>query len=897
MKSLRMKWVNICLAAALMFSVLGAQIGFAAESGQQTRTSFPDVPKSHWAIKHVSKMALKEVITGYNDGSFKPSNNVSRQEAITMAIRLMGLEDEAKSSQISMVLPFEIADYAKPYVYYAFDQGLLNFQEELNILGPNRSGEQWGASPASREWIAKLTIRAIEKEEQYSGTEKFADQSEIAAWALGYVNAAVNLDIVTGRNEGFAPKDPVTRAEIATFFSRADIYLKQQPAYVALGSVRNISSTSISIQQSNGQLQQYALDSSSAIFTYAKNESIDYSAIQNFNIVYIIHQQGKAAYIEVLDDSIRTTTVTGKLTAPIKDGIVEIEVNGERFRYELNSTSLEIVDADGRGMNSAALVAHSTVELSYVEEEDSSPLVTHIKVIRIPVNKSAEGKIQQLSRTGAEIVVQEAATGKEERYSLAEELTASTAAIPYGNRTVGLDDLHTGDLVAYKVENDVVTSLELLEPQNPLLVRMEGTVTNNDVQAGVLYFKSDTDLLGKYFASKVEVELEGNRLASEKDVVPGDEVILYLNQNEQIVKISIKNRSISAKFMVPFYEYDAETQSFIVNENKRLVIYHVDEDTVFKSWNNTVIPHEQIASMLQKDQRLDIVFSTMTNKLISAKLSNEYNGTIHAVDVTNRKVTINTDQGERVTFDIPAGIILEIPNQSIVGISDFKIGDQVRASLNGSQTGIGSLQLKKKVLYKVQETNVSTRKLSLLDETGTTLELTVPYATTVKTAANTSGELKDILPGSDVFINYVGKNVSQVTIANVSYGKVTAVDSENHVLTLSDYNNRGTTKRIQYEQGTLIQVNDRVYVISDPEGGQSITVMNAIERAYWKYDAAESSVYFYRPSVNDRGNYTMHINALITQDGKTIQLSSLKDRDRVIVYLYNNTVLEIEKQS
>lgn len=894
MRRLRMKWLNVCLVFTVMLATLGMQPLNAAQAAA-AKGSFPDVPSNHWSVKHVSKMAHKNVIQGNTDGTFAPSANVTKEQAITMAIRLMGLEEEAKASKVS-VIAFEVGEFYKPYVSYAFNIGLLNYQEEVNALGPAGSNEKWGSGFASREWIAKLTIRAIDHSEAATGTEMFADQQDIAAWALGYVNAAVNLQIVNGKNGQFYPKDYVTRAELAAFFSRADIYMEEQPSFVVLGSVRSINSSSITIQNEIGQLVQYELDSNTSLFTYAQDSPITYTSIENYNNVYLIHREGKAEYIEVIDDHIRSNIVQGKLAAPSSGDKIIIEVNGERFSYELNRTSLEIIGMDGGGKTLGSLVVNSTIELTYIVEEQYDPIVTQIKVIREPVNKTAQGAIAQLHSLNSEIVIKESVSGNEERYVISSDLTGAAAKIAYGNRFVTLADLANGDKIAYKVENDIVVSIELLEPLNPLLIKVEGTVTNNDIRARVLYFDAAGDLLGKYYASKVEIELEGNLFATEKDIVPGDQVILYLDQKEQIVKITIRNRSIATKFMVPMHQYITETQSLLTIENGKPVIYEVDEDTVFKYWNDTVIAHDKVASTIQKNQRVDIVYSTVTNKLISVKVSSEYNGKISALDATNRKLTLDTDQGQRITFDIPTTVFLEIPNRNTAGLSDFKVGDEVRIGLNNNQTSMGTLQLKHKELYKVTEINYATNRLTMTNDAGDKVEAYVPFQTPIKSSSNATTDFRSIVVGHDIFVTFVGRNVTQISIASVSYGKVTAVDPASKLVTIIDYNSNNAIKRFSYDPATGIRLDDRVYVVSDAEGGYSLHLMSNQERTFWKLDTNTRSIFFYKTSSTDNNHLELHANMVVTDGGKTIQLSSLKDRDKVQVYMYNNKIIEIEKK-
>lgn len=55
--------------------------------------SFSDVPAGQWYATAVKTLAGKGVITGYNDGTFKPNGNVTRAEFCAMASRFFALEE------------------------------------------------------------------------------------------------------------------------------------------------------------------------------------------------------------------------------------------------------------------------------------------------------------------------------------------------------------------------------------------------------------------------------------------------------------------------------------------------------------------------------------------------------------------------------------------------------------------------------------------------------------------------------------------------------------------------------------------------------------------------------------------------------------------------------------
>jgi len=53
---------------------------------------FSDLAANHWAAAPAAELQAAGVVTGYADGSFKPEQNVTRAEAVTMINRLIGLD-------------------------------------------------------------------------------------------------------------------------------------------------------------------------------------------------------------------------------------------------------------------------------------------------------------------------------------------------------------------------------------------------------------------------------------------------------------------------------------------------------------------------------------------------------------------------------------------------------------------------------------------------------------------------------------------------------------------------------------------------------------------------------------------------------------------------------------
>lgn len=67
--------------------------------GSVANTKFVDVRETHWASGYVNLAVSKGIIVGYPDGTFKPEAPVSYSEAVAMLVRLLGYEPSIKSTE------------------------------------------------------------------------------------------------------------------------------------------------------------------------------------------------------------------------------------------------------------------------------------------------------------------------------------------------------------------------------------------------------------------------------------------------------------------------------------------------------------------------------------------------------------------------------------------------------------------------------------------------------------------------------------------------------------------------------------------------------------------------------------------------------------------------------
>jgi len=85
---------NGYITRAEMAKIICAADGLGARA--QTDTAFLDVPESHWASGYIAAADKLGFLSGNGDGTFSPENNVTYEQAVKMAMSLLGYDAAAE---------------------------------------------------------------------------------------------------------------------------------------------------------------------------------------------------------------------------------------------------------------------------------------------------------------------------------------------------------------------------------------------------------------------------------------------------------------------------------------------------------------------------------------------------------------------------------------------------------------------------------------------------------------------------------------------------------------------------------------------------------------------------------------------------------------------------------
>lgn len=434
-------WLSLLLVFMLVFSITGyvfAEEDTTSESSESTNSTetttdqerngitfdFSDSNEAPWAEEYIGKMQAKEVIKGYGDGTFKPNAPVTRIEAIVMAVRLMGLEEEALAKSDDIKLHFKDADqipkWGRGHVIVALENGLFNGTEDK--IQSNKA--------ASRVWIVQLLVKALGFEQealsQMTNIPDFKDVADIPAGSIGYVNVAVEQGITTGYGDNtFKPNQAVKRGEMAAFLDRTnDELLENDGAITVQGTVTAIefgeetitsdvyqnTDGSITIQTFTGDTQTYSISSDLLVQYHKRFVQADQLFVDD--IVTLVVQDGQVIEANLVDEK----------EVNIDSNLVELKIeleagNDQKFKIKYKnkkgkvSGEIETKTDDKKvkvsGEKAISQVEEFVAQLSLTPEMSKEEIVERVlTALEIEENQFKELKIEIKFSNGKKVEIE-----------------------------------------------------------------------------------------------------------------------------------------------------------------------------------------------------------------------------------------------------------------------------------------------------------------------------------------------------------------------------------------------------------------------------------------------------------------------------------------------------------
>ncbi|TJY44283.1 S-layer homology domain-containing protein [Cohnella pontilimi] len=862
---------------------------------------FSDV-KGHWAEKDMVKLALQNIIKG-NEGKFRPNDSIRREDAVIVALKFMGLADNISvGGSIAFPSSFQVDDYAKPYIVEAFKQKILLADEEY-ALANQEKGKPWGKTNASREWVARLLVRAIGKEsaaaDNAGKATAFSDNAKMEANLRPYVLTAVEQGLVSGVTPTtFEPKSPITRAAIAKLFSKAESKINVAYSGQVYGTLLTSDSGKLSLLLDNGTIVDYTISASAMITRFDSDKAVPAATLKPYSKTMLIKaEDGSVGYVEQLDNQTYVTTLEGtfsKLTATTSSVWLSVDDGFKDYKYDKNYEPV-VTDAQGKKIALADIPADAQVTL-IVDKVRAEPKILAISVKQSVVNKNGSGIVTAWNPASGSLEVADTSTSETTKLTV-----SPTATFKQGDVFVKADQLKTGDMISYEVKSGVVVSVQMAKPAQTTVT---GTFDSYVKDRDTILFTVNGSLSAKFLASGAAVRITGMQDATVADLQKGDTVTLTLDSADKVSQITVTGRNVETMMGATVAGYVAGTKTLSLI------------DASGKPRNLILVPNVRYdlnGQSLSAETALPLI--TVPGKKLMVSFSGEnavyvsivakYTGTVLENNTTAKTLKLQVGAN---TVTLPYTYpVVEIYGQTSSSYTQVNVGDQVSALLNGSQDQASAIQVHKRAQFEVVSVDAAALKLRA-QKTGTSVveEWVLPSNVVLQDENGTAKPLSQFSAGMLVNISFQGKTPSVIKNARLAFGKVVSVNASASTINIELSNGTTVTKSVggspvivrdNVSLGSLsvIQPEDRVEIRQDENDRIFVEVIPVLRKYFWKYSAGSQSIDVKRSTLDENYTYALHAQAYIHQGAALLNPTDLKDDDVISLYILRGKVVEIAK--
>jgi len=531
------KVLSLLLVVSMLFSI--ATVGSAAK--------FSDVDSNYsWAEDAIEILSEQKVITGYEDGTFKPGKSITRQEAIALFSRALGASAQTNESIVNFAYGIYEAELENCADSYAVKQGaylvyrkVLTIEEVVDYLSAAKRDV-----PLKRYEAATLIAKALGADAWLKNNKDvdtkltYDDVNDVPAKFVDYVFYTTTLGIMGDMgNNKFGPNENVTRAQIAVMIKRIADMMEFEYVGGVVATVDTLKN-SLTVKTTDGQTVKFAVSNSDAVYIDANRVSLtDIEAGMEIAIILskgVLYQVDAISYTE--DDSFQGAykgQITDNSGTTVK--IADITKEGSPVsNFKLASNAVIFINGE------AAEDLKAVNNGDYVTVQISGGLVVRF------TSQSKEETISGLKIThidGASaagvIMTVEDKNGNETEYIVNDDVYVIKNATPSA-----MTDLVVGDTVILTLEYGLIKSVKATGVTKTL----EGTIEEITISNATSYITISKDgSKTKYIMSRnCTVTLEGEE-ASVYDLRLGAYVKL---KTESDTVISVSSEAVSSALQV-----------------------------------------------------------------------------------------------------------------------------------------------------------------------------------------------------------------------------------------------------------------------------------------------------------------------------------------------------------
>lgn len=328
MRSLK-RLITALLAFVMILTCVGIP-AFAAD--------FSDITDQKVA-EAVDKLVGFNIITGYEDGTFRPDNQITRAEFAAIVTRYKGIADNLASDAVTGFSDLDADSsraWARPYVKAAVDAKIINGFDD----GTFRAGE-----PVTYEQAVKMLVCAAGYEVvAQSELNKIKITNPNATWSAGYIAAANKHGITKGVITAQITQ-PASRGVVAVLtsntidvpelkenedgtFEKGETEDKDQNLIQVTGVVTGTFYTGLASDHVGLGIDEITIKTNESEEKYGLSESIRESFdLEDYVGKYV------SAYYDKIERKITSISQRNNTTTVIKEANVIRPISGDTVKY------------------------------------------------------------------------------------------------------------------------------------------------------------------------------------------------------------------------------------------------------------------------------------------------------------------------------------------------------------------------------------------------------------------------------------------------------------------------------------------------------------------------------------------------------------------------------------
>lgn len=198
MKKRSHQWITLLLSVAIVLPTWG----FTATPSAQAS----DI-QNHWAKDVMTQWQNKGYISGFQDGSLKPDQSVTRSQLAAMINKAFGFTQTSTIAYTDV----QSSDWFYHDVAIAKSQGYMEGYKN-NTFHPDQK--------VTRQELAVI-LTSLKKLKSSNSAVQMKDTVYSPSWSKGSIGAVIDSGLMKGDEKGFRPKDTTTRAEAVTVLERS----------------------------------------------------------------------------------------------------------------------------------------------------------------------------------------------------------------------------------------------------------------------------------------------------------------------------------------------------------------------------------------------------------------------------------------------------------------------------------------------------------------------------------------------------------------------------------------------------------------------------------------------------------------------------------------------------